>query len=423
MYKDRRASLERDGPVPGPLTLASRALFGKGSFFDISQNISIDNPDRAIYSAVLADSCPYPFQRHALVGYKCGGESDYDEDHLNWGARGVIRLLNLFNPNTREWASGDWHAHPGRELLDSALTLANQAVMDLSVERTDDNYFSGIYSAQGVAVAVRQFVMTDATMGAISVLLALRVLAILGFLCYTYRLPTWTPTLDALAVARIAQQLKDGHLLRAIGLRRVTKEERKKMVEIDAVIGLHEPIPLQPMSSTAAPTSPDRDSPGRGSGLSSTTTNVDAVSHHSQALVAPVVPNDPQMGMSSIPIDVRTIISEDLDNANTNANSEVNNTTVGRSPDRALPPLPTESSAPRLSLNVADMVPEHDTDDHPGGGSSPPAYTPRTTPPEPPLNPMPPSYASALAVSELRAGGQGLVTRKNLPRTRDDLWV
>nr|BAV32141.1 hypothetical protein [Sordaria araneosa] len=396
--------------VPGPLTLVSRILFGTGSFYDFAERISIDNPDRQIYSDFLSRSCPYPFQRHPLAQYQCSERKDWDGGDRQWGAAGVVKLLNLFNPASHV---ADPNPGPGRELLDTALALANQAVVDLSVRPTTSKTrkFGAIFSAEGVAV--RQLVMSDATMAGISVLLGLQVLGILGFLAYTYRLPTWTPTLDVLAVVRIAQQLKDGHLLRAIGLRTVTKEEMKKLSEIDALIGLHEPIPLQAMRSTAVATLADLDSPGRGSGLSSATT-ADARSQHSQARVVPVVSDDIQMGMSSIPVDVQTVVSEDLGN--------VNSPSQTRRPGGALSPPPLESSAPRLSPNVADTVPEHDTDNHPGRPSSPPAYTPRTAE-EPPLNPMPPSYASALAISELRVGGQGLVTRKNIPQTRDDLWV
>ncbi|KAM7200682.1 hypothetical protein V8F20_005184 [Naviculisporaceae sp. PSN 640] len=425
LYRDRYSyteiNTEMQRPVPGPLTLASRALFGSGSFFDISQRISLDNPVRAIDSASLANSCPYPFQRHPLLEYDCDEERSRDKD-VRWGAKGVVEFLNLLDPANRErYMPGvDATVRPGKELLDSALALANQAVMDLSLRQTDTDNFSGIFRAEGVAV--RQFVMSDPVMGTISVLLGLQILVILGLLRYTYRVPTWTWTLDSLAIARIAQQLKDGRLLRSVGLRTVTKQERKKLAEIDALVGLHEPIPLEDMSSTAAATPTARDTPGRGSGLSATTQG-DSQSRHSQTLAVPVVSNDPQMGMSSVPIDVQTVVSEDLDNSNNNSADNQGSDSRLRSFDRPLPAPPIESSTGRLSFNIADMVPEHDTENHPDGPSSPPAYTPRTAGPEPPLNLMPPSYASALAVPELRVGGQGVVTRKNIPRTRDDLWV
>ncbi|KAM7211950.1 hypothetical protein V8F06_012659 [Rhypophila decipiens] len=414
-------------PVPGPLTLAARAMFGQGSFYDISQRISADVPDRATWSDMLFGSCPFPFQRHPILNYQCSEGKGWDDKSEFWGASAVVKLLKRLMPEPGSYSSypyGD--SIPAWEILDSALYLANKAVMDLAVVEIDGYETQrpdrlGIFHTEGVAV--RQFDLSDRAMASISAFLGLQVLGILALLCYTYRLPAWTSTLDALAVARITHQLKDGNLLRTMGLRKPTETEIKKLREIDALIGVVEPIPLSDMSSTAAATTRASGSGDYGTGRSSST-HGDAQSHHSPAPAVSVESNDHQMGMGTIPIDVQTVISEDLDNNDNNAN--VNNNDERRRSSRNLDvprhPTAVEGSGPRLSLSIADMAPEHDNEDsHPGGPNSPPAYTPRTGQPEPNL--MPPSYASALAVNGLRVGAPGLVTRKNIPRTIDDVWV
>ncbi|KAK4212068.1 hypothetical protein QBC37DRAFT_202670 [Rhypophila decipiens] len=429
-HNDRKGYIwmqEDQRPVPGPLTLAARAMFGQGSFYDISQRIYADAADRSTWSDMLSGSCPFPFQRHPKLNYDCseGKVQSYVSEY--WAAGGVVTLLKSLVPDPSYTAS-----YPSRgpvragEVLDSALYLANKAVMDLAIVEIDGFDTQrpdrlGIFHTEGVAV--RQFDVSDRSMASMSALLGLQVLGILALLCYTYRLPAWTSTLDALAVARITHQLKDGNLLLTMGLRKPTESEIKKLREIDALIGVVEPIPVSDMSSTAAATTRASGSGDHGTGRSSST-HGHAQSHHSQAPVVSVESNDHQMGMGTIPIDVQTVISEDLDNNDNNTNINNNDERRRNSRNLDVPQHPTavEGSSPRLSLSIADMVPEHDNEDsHPGGPSSPPAYTPRTGQPE--LNLMPPSYASALAVNGLRVGAPGLVTRKNIPRTMDDVWV
>ncbi|KAM7210786.1 hypothetical protein V8F06_013833 [Rhypophila decipiens] len=427
--EDRRAD---DAPVPGPLTLAARAMFGGGSFYDISQRIADDVPDRATYSAMLSASCPFPLQRHPKLQYNCGDASRRDDESIAWGASGVVRFIKALLPGEGlpDYYTRD-RTTEGRQLLDSTLYLANKAVMDLAIVNLDDTGARtperlGIFHTEGVAV--RQFDMTDSVIAAMSALLGLQVLAILALLFYTLRLPAWTETLDAFAVARMANQFKDGNLLRTIGLRKPTESEIKKLSEIDALVGIVESIPLSDMSSTAAATTRASGSGDHGPGRSSPTDTSDAHSHQSQPQIVPVVSNDPQMGMGTIPIDVQTVISEDLDTNNNNNNNNNNNTNANNNDrhgtditnlDAPAPPTGANGSGPRISLNIADIDPDHDN--HAGGSSSPPAYTPRTGQPEPNL--MPPSYASALAVNGLRVGAPGLVTRKNIPTALDDVWA
>ena len=126
------------------------------------------------------------------------------------------------------------------------------------------------------------------------------------------------------------------------------------------------------------------------------------------------------MGMSSIPIDTQTVVSEDFDDAERHANDTNLNPNHNTNPtNNTATATTTNALHPRIALNLDELHP----DDHdPEGRNSPPAYTPRTADgshqPDPPL----PSYTTALSVNELRVGAPGLVTRK-LPRTRENIWV
>ncbi|KAK3689012.1 hypothetical protein B0T22DRAFT_440517 [Podospora appendiculata] len=50
--------------------------------------------------------------------------------------------------------------------------------------------------------------------------------------------PTWTETLDALAISRITHQLRDGGAIAAMGLRPVTGKDKKPLADVDALVGI-----------------------------------------------------------------------------------------------------------------------------------------------------------------------------------------
>ena len=52
---------------------------------------------------------------------------------------------------------------------------------------------------------------------------------------YTYTIPTWTPQLNALAVAQIAQSIPDGHLP---PMGSISDAEMRKLERLDGLVGV-----------------------------------------------------------------------------------------------------------------------------------------------------------------------------------------
>lgn len=66
--------------------------------------------------------------------------------------------------------------------------------------------------------------------------MALQAVGILGLVWYIYRAPTWTTTLDAMAIARITHQIKDDGLIKGLGSRQPTKGEWECLAVVNALV-------------------------------------------------------------------------------------------------------------------------------------------------------------------------------------------
>lgn len=407
---DRTFALAGDmGAGPSPLMATAFALFGPGSYYALSQNISSRDPgsDSDPVLTVLSETCPLPFRYwwNTNKGYPYNACITYQGGR--WGTRAVRTMLEMLGGIGDNAASSkNWKR--AESPMEAALQMANRVILNEAATDTD-------YPAQIIyrskSIPVRQFVISQDALIACSALLALQVLGILGFLWYAYRVPTWTDTLDSLAIARITHQLKDNGLLRGVGLRQMTMAELAKLKDIDGLIGLEEPpIPLEDMSSTAADSSPVSGS--------SSTSHGNTLSHHTDHSQPQLIRvDDPSMGMSSIPIDVQTVVSDDSDDDE----RHLNNTNTTGNPNNTAAAATRNALHPRISLDVGEQTLNPDNHDH-DGRHSPPAYTPRTAGGPQRGDLEPPPYATALSDNELRVGAQGIVTRR-FPRWRQNVWV
>ncbi|KAK3311911.1 hypothetical protein B0H66DRAFT_525934 [Apodospora peruviana] len=436
-WSPTRGNSDDEEFASGPLLITAQALFGNGSFYYLAQQVDYNlTYDKDPYRLMLAASCPYPFQHFAesTSPKSCIEYADLsDTGTVDWTNAMVFELMRELFIDHSEERSGDYeyHARTSRSYpLDVAFYLSNRAVMDGAVDGLWSQQSVNIFHHEGIEV--RQYDLSNAALIVNSVWLGLQVLGILGFVYYAYRVPTWTSTLDALAIARITHQLKDDNLLRGLGLRRVKNRELKKLKEVDALVGVDKPreeIERENLSGTntaaaSATTTPPRDGSGTSLGPAALNNNRSSTqSGHGQLTDAD---RDGEMGMNSIPIpmvDLHTVLSEHTatnvnDNHSTNNNLNTNNlynndNTHTNNNNNELPsPL-----HPRIPLDAGDI----DNHTEPDGRISPPPYTPRTGPPGPDL-PLPPSYSIALSVNELRVGAEGLVTRKFSQR-RKNIWV
>lgn len=256
MHKD-----DLDSFLPGPLALSLLALFGPGSFSKVAQ--SIKTADDAV-SRTLCKSVPFHLAGWRDEMYQDTRVIGQDDDsfpsectytgwirdpitHLRTDDKELAMIENWQDKYLRNLVArvGDsLHTPPefgegeGHSWLSMAMHVANQALLDIAtsssvIDRAMDPprtegattiwYLPGLeYSKPSVSTA---------GVVVVSFFLGLQVLGILFLLGYIYSTPTWTDTLDSLAIARIAYQLpdEDQALLKKIGLRRARSSERKKL--------------------------------------------------------------------------------------------------------------------------------------------------------------------------------------------------
>lgn len=125
-------------------------------------------------------------------------------------------------------------------VLDTGMYLAAQAVLDAAAVPYGESP-NQIWRAEGLAV--RTPVVSLPALIVVSVLMALQVVGLLLLLWYIYKVPTWTETLDAMALAMFVGQWsqRDGGLFRGDGLWELTPEQQEVMEITDALVGVERP--------------------------------------------------------------------------------------------------------------------------------------------------------------------------------------
>ncbi|KAK3331486.1 hypothetical protein B0H66DRAFT_546641 [Apodospora peruviana] len=367
--------------TPGPLTIAALALFGSGSFYDLAAWVGNNSIMNDPLTQALAVSCPFPFKTQLPTLYQYPCDIEYYDDAQSFPASAVHSLISLFNPDRTK-----------TNHLEVAMYLANQALMDMAVSVSQKRSSRADYIWTTEGLQYRQFVMSTTAMVVVSVLVALQALGMIALLVYSYRVRTWTSTLDALAIARIAHQLKDGDFIRWIGLREVSRKQRKQLGEVNGLIGIVERPP-----DSALP-------PGQLDDSSSAEDTAAATARSSTA------------GRPSV-----TQAEQDQ----TTGRNSFGQGEIPQPPPES--PAANDASAPplhpRMSLNIGDN--EYEMDDLEAGRQSPPAYTPRHTgrgtDPMHAVGLEPPNYTTVLAINELCVGAQGIVTGGSFPHSRPGL--
>lgn len=374
-----------DDPVAGgPLLITALALFGNGSFYDLAQRSKVLGD---AYDDVLVSSCPYPFRRSR--SQRCGRGTTADASTNSWMSNwSIYAALDLLQDIGRA------AVHPDQwSVLQAALYVANKAVLDRALIPGSSSGYGRdephrIWATTDAhLLEVRQYDVSQPALVVGSVLVGLQTLGILLFLGYAYSVPTWTSTLDSLAIARIAHQLKDGSLLRDVGLRQMNGDEKKKLSEVNGLIGLKEPpTALEDLSHTTTTTTTAR------AADTSTATSSEGSTAACGARVS-----------SSV-----TGTTTTRPDADANADASSQDRDPSRSPNDA-----NDTNNNPFSTNP------NDNDNGNGPGNSPVEQSSSTVRQNLEL----PSYTAIPTGSELRVGAQGVVTRRSMPRTRSDSWV
>ena len=210
--------------TPGPLVSSAIAIFGNGSFFQTAANAT--NGTQAVREICSAQGVPFElgFWNEITSNYgdsPCSHSLDYVRDD---NLRGLVWAFFL---PWNETASAN-------RFLDVAMHYANKALMMQALSQDSENVFiSTVHSDPGQAFIKPS--VSFVAMIIISVFIALQVLGILVLMIYIIRSPTWTPTLDALAVARIGAALLP-ETLPPMG--NLSLGYSKKLDHVEGVVGI-----------------------------------------------------------------------------------------------------------------------------------------------------------------------------------------
>ncbi|KAI7281950.1 hypothetical protein KC343_g945 [Hortaea werneckii] len=246
--------------TPGPLMTAAIAMFGNSSFFATATDYKND----AAYNASTVDlgnrhptrmeeicragKVPFAnlkwniYAELPLAGCSEEYYSDiYPEYEDATSSRNRLEdtlyaILVRFSTSTLAYGverpQGSTPPEAG-ELLETAMFFANKEL--LTSTATQFWFESGrkIWYSPG-SLVIRPSV-SPAALGVISTLIFLQVAALLALLWYIYTVPTWTPSLNSVAVAQLTRRLADDHLP-PIG--RLDDKSLRKLEELDGVVGV-----------------------------------------------------------------------------------------------------------------------------------------------------------------------------------------
>ncbi|KAI7554497.1 hypothetical protein KC331_g507 [Hortaea werneckii] len=246
--------------TPGPLMTAAIAMFGNSSFFPTATGYKND----AAYNASTADlgnrrptrmeeicragKVPFANLKWNLFAElplgSCRGEyySDlYFEDEDATRSRDRLEdtlyaILVRFSTSTL--ANGvevpEGSASPeASELLETAMFFANKELLTSTASQFWFESGRKIWYSPG-SLIIRPSV-SPAALGVISTLIFLQVAGLITLLWYIYSVPTWTSSLNSVAVAQLTRHLANDDLP-AIG--RLDDKSLRKLESLDGMVGV-----------------------------------------------------------------------------------------------------------------------------------------------------------------------------------------
>jgi hypothetical protein len=241
--------------VSGPLAISAIALFSNTSWIHnvIEYATNTSYADARDEDQSRGAKSPLKWQR-LCAGMPFGGLVSSEEgryapayrcqliDH-DLAAGYTPRSMDLLSL-THEWIAGfapDTYRkmEMAEALLQISMFSANRALLTFyspSVDYTAIWRGRTIHSSPGQMV--QRPVVSKAAMVVLSVLLALQSLSLIYLAYYIYHVPTWTGSLDAIAIARIGASLRDQYVLPPIGP--VDEKDLDALRNVDGLIGVVE---------------------------------------------------------------------------------------------------------------------------------------------------------------------------------------
>lgn len=195
------------------------AFFGNGSFFSTATHGAATNSTEVLRSICRGGAVPLAM---FLGGVNYYGSYCYEVDQVDDAERTETNLLYMVGG----FVSTFWNTNTTRTMLEVSMFAANEILLTTTANMGGYSYSRSIYSSNGYEI-VRP-VRNIPAIAVVSALLLLQVLAIVWLVYYNSSFPTWTATLDGLAMAKIGRELKDFGLS-PLGVNDNTRAQMKKI--------------------------------------------------------------------------------------------------------------------------------------------------------------------------------------------------
>ncbi|KAF3031518.1 hypothetical protein E8E12_000544 [Didymella heteroderae] len=224
--------------MSGPLITSVLALFGPASWLNGLANLTsardedrntLDtlNSDQPAVLSSLCDALPFRHFTFSPLGDTYG--------HEDCG-NSMLRLMMTYSDHMSRWSQNT----TAESRLSAAMLLANQAALTSHAQGIlpwQRDTGREIYTAPGIKV--RKPDVSLPSLIILSVIVGVQILGLLWLGCWIFMWPTWTRTLNAMAIARVAASI-DRSLLPPLGI--VGQNDWEKLAHVDGLIGveLHE---------------------------------------------------------------------------------------------------------------------------------------------------------------------------------------
>ena len=208
------------------------SLFGNQSFFNTVStsaapaNANFTNASSLTALARICRESRIPFTRLNIVN----GEQFHSLCYLDQEEDDGETMLITF---IYQWFAT--FTADSQEVLSASLFFANEAYLTQTADATALLTARAIYTSPSFTMAKPDIALASTI--AISVLMFLELLALSYLTWYIYSAPTWTTSLDALAVARIGASLPAG-ALPALGP--VSRKDMESLRKLDGLVGVED---------------------------------------------------------------------------------------------------------------------------------------------------------------------------------------
>ncbi|KAJ6450164.1 hypothetical protein C8R45DRAFT_1224178 [Mycena sanguinolenta] len=219
--------------VSGPLITAASVLFGNNSFLNIA-----DPRNNFTAAQILNQMCQHgsiPFALPLAIawspdfgGYCFGSDIKFETQTTEDADSALAAMIGL-------WFFSRFNATENAEyVLDMSMFFANRAVLNKAVLLAQPSFNERpIYTSPGIPLIKPTKTLAGTII--VSVFIAMQLVGLGLLVSYIYSVPTWTTSLDALAVAQIARGVSEGEIP---PLGPASGDDRRRMRDVDALIGV-----------------------------------------------------------------------------------------------------------------------------------------------------------------------------------------